>query len=38
VILGCTEIGLLVDDSVSSIPTYDTTDLHARALVAAALA
>jgi aspartate racemase len=37
VILGCTEIGLLVDDSVSSIPTYDTTDLHARALVAAAL-
>jgi len=38
VILGCTEIGLLIDDSVSPIPTYDTTDLHAKALVAAALA
>src|SRR5690606_20580418 len=38
VILGCTEIGMLVDDSVSPIPTYDTTDLHAKALVAAALA
>jgi aspartate racemase len=38
VILGCTEIGLLIDDSVSPLPTYDTTDLHARALVAAALA
>lgn len=37
VILGCTEIGLLIDDSVSPIPTYDTTDLHARALVAAAM-
>ncbi len=38
VILGCTEIGLLIDDSVSPIPTYDTTELHARALVTAALA
>ncbi|HVY52212.1 MAG TPA: aspartate/glutamate racemase family protein [Devosia sp.] len=38
VILGCTEIGMLIDDSVSPIPTYDTTQLHARALVAAALA
>ncbi len=38
VILGCTEINMLIDDSVSPIPTYDTTDLHARALVAAALA
>jgi aspartate racemase len=37
VILGCTEIGMLIDDSVSPIPTYDTTDLHARALVKAAL-
>jgi aspartate racemase len=37
VILGCTEIGLLVDDSVSPLPTYDTTDIHARALVDAAL-
>lgn len=38
VILGCTEIGMLIDDSVSPIPTYDTTDIHARALVNAALA
>ncbi len=37
VILGCTEIGLLIDDSVSPLPTYDTTALHARALVDAAL-
>jgi aspartate racemase len=38
VILGCTEIGMLIDDSSSSLPTYDTTDLHAKALVGAALA
>ncbi|MEO6394392.1 MAG: amino acid racemase [Devosia sp.] len=38
VILGCTEIGMLIDDSISPIPTYDTTELHAKALVAAALA
>jgi aspartate racemase len=38
VILGCTEIGMLIDDSTSPLPTYDTTDLHAKALVAAALA
>ncbi|ODT81554.1 MAG: aspartate/glutamate racemase [Pelagibacterium sp. SCN 64-44] len=38
VILGCTEIGMLIDDSVSPLPVYDTTDLHARALVDAALA
>lgn len=38
VILGCTEITLLIDDSVSPLPVYDTTDLHARALVSAALA
>lgn len=37
VILGCTEIGMLIDDDVSPIPTYDTTELHAKALVAAAL-
>jgi len=37
VILGCTEIGMLIDDSVSPLPVFDTTDLHARALVAAAL-
>jgi aspartate racemase len=38
VILGCTEIGMLIDDSISPLPVYDTTDLHARALVTAALA
>ncbi|MFC3704001.1 aspartate/glutamate racemase family protein [Devosia honganensis] len=38
VILGCTEIGMLVDDDVSPLPVYDTTELHARALVDAALA
>lgn len=38
VILGCTEVGMLIDDSSSTLPTYDTTDLHARALVNAALA
>ncbi len=37
VILGCTEIGMLIDDSTSPLPTYDTTDLHARAVVDAAL-
>ena len=37
VILGCTEIGMLIDDAVSPLPVYDTTDLHAKALVAAAL-
>lgn len=37
VILGCTEIGMLINDDVSPIPTYDTTELHARALVQAAL-
>jgi aspartate racemase len=37
VILGCTEITMLIDDSVSPLPVYDTTDLHAKALVAAAL-
>jgi len=38
VILGCTEIGMLIDDAVSPLPVYDTTDLHARALVDCALA
>ena len=37
VILGCTEIAMLIDDSVSPLPTYDTTDLHAKALVISAL-
>ncbi|MDB5529438.1 MAG: aspartate/glutamate racemase family protein [Devosia sp.] len=38
VILGCTEIGMLIDDSTSPLPVYDTTDLHAKALITAALA
>lgn len=38
VILGCTEIGMLIDDAVSPLPVFDTTDLHARALISAALA
>ena len=38
VILGCTEIGMLISDDISPIPVYDTTALHARALVEAALA
>lgn len=38
VILGCTEIGMLIDDDSSPLPTYDTTDLHARALFERALA
>ena len=38
VILGCTEIGMLIDDDVSPLPVYDTTDLHAKALITAALA
>lgn len=37
VILGCTEIGMLIDDASSPLPVFDTTDLHAKALVAAAL-
>lgn len=37
IILGCTEIGMLIDDAVSPLPVYDTTDLHARALIEAAL-
>lgn len=38
VILGCTEIAMLISDDNSPIPTYDTTELHAKALVKAALA
>jgi aspartate racemase len=29
IILGCTEIGLLVGDSDTSVPTFDTTSIHA---------
>lgn len=38
VILGCTEIGLLIKPEDSPIPTYDTTELHAQAAVEMALA
>jgi aspartate racemase len=37
VILGCTEIGMLIDDASSPLPVFDTTDLHAKALVDKAL-
>jgi len=37
VILGCTEIGMLIDESTSPLPVFDTAALHARALVKAAL-
>ena len=38
IILGCTEIGLLVSAPDSSVPLFDTTRLHALAGVEAALA
>jgi len=38
IILGCTEIGLLVQDSDSELPLFDTTRLHAQAAVEFALA
>lgn len=37
VILGCTEIGMLIQPEHSPIPTFDTTVLHANAVVAFAL-
>jgi aspartate racemase len=33
VILGCTELVMLVDPVASVIPVYDTTALHAKAAV-----
>lgn len=38
IILGCTEIMLLVGEQDSAVPLFDTTELHARALVDASLA
>ena len=38
VILGCTEIGLLVKPDDSSVPLFDTTEIHAEAAVEYALA
>ena len=37
IILGCTEIGLLVDAADSRVPLFDTTRIHALAAVAHAL-
>ena len=37
VILGCTEIGLLVKPEDSSVPLFDTTEIHAKAAVEYAL-
>jgi aspartate racemase len=37
IILGCTEIGLLVGPENSSVPLFDTTEIHARAAALAAL-
>jgi len=37
VILGCTEISMLIQDNDVDIPTYDTTELHATAAVTKAL-
>lgn len=37
VVLGCTEIGLLVGEADSPVPLFDTTALHAEAAVAWAL-
>lgn len=38
VILGCTEVGMLLSDKNAALPTFDTTLIHARALVDFALA
>ena len=38
VILGCTEIGLLINQTHTGVPVFDTTILHAQALVDWALA
>lgn len=37
VILGCTEIGLLIQQPDSSLPVFDTTQIHARCAVEIAL-
>ena len=37
IILGCTEIGLLVKQENTLVPVFDTTDIHAQAAVEAAL-
>ena len=37
IILGCTDIGLLVDDEDSRVPLFDATKIHAVAAVEYAL-
>lgn len=37
IVLGCTEIGLLVGEADASVPLFDTTVLHAQAAVAEAM-
>ena len=37
VLLGCTEVGMLLDDSNSALPVFDTTLIHAKALIDLAL-
>ncbi|WP_417688520.1 aspartate/glutamate racemase family protein [Pseudidiomarina sp.] len=37
VILGCTEIGMLIKSTYTTVPLYDTTELHANAAVTYAL-
>ena len=37
IILGCTEIGLLVKSEDSPVPLFDTTEIHARSAVKYAL-
>ena len=37
IILGCTEISLLVSQEDSSVPLFDTTQVHAQAAVDYAL-
>jgi aspartate racemase len=38
IVLGCTEIGLLLRQEDASVPLFDTTTLHARGAVETALA
>ena len=38
VILGCTEIGLLIKQADTDLPVFDTTEIHAKAAVDFALA
>ncbi len=37
VILGCTEIGLLIQQDNSTLPVFDSTEIHAKAAVEFAL-